>query len=143
MEAQAPKAMVEHFDINPVANLLMTLNNNGLLTRWLSEYVKLVENNHCFNAWICARRLHFLQFFLHERQIMQLVGPTFGHNNPNECPIFFTQKKFPHWPLQVGKITKCGLVLPLKTLCSLDFWGLVFSQFGQAWWLYLLHHEFY
>jgi hypothetical protein len=33
MEAQAPKAMVEHFDINPVANLLMTLNNNGLLTR--------------------------------------------------------------------------------------------------------------
>jgi hypothetical protein len=46
---------------------------------------------------------------------------------------FFTQKTLPHWPLQVGKITKCGLVLPLQTLCSLDFCGLVFSQFGQAW----------
>ncbi len=91
MEAQAPKAMVEHFDINPTTNLWMTLNNNGLLTQWISEYVNLVENSHCFNVWICARWSHFLQFCLHKRQI---IGWANFWTQQSECvPNIFLLKK--------------------------------------------------
>jgi hypothetical protein len=143
MEAQAPKAMVEHFDINLMTNLWMTLNNNGLLTQWLSEYVKLVENSHCFNAWICARWSHFLPYAFTKDKLCNWFGQFLDTTIRMCAQYFFTGKKFPHWPLQVGKITKCKLVLPLKTFYSLEFCSLVFSLFGQAWWLYLLHHEFY
>ncbi len=44
MKMHVPKAMVEPFDINPVTKLWVKINNNGLLTQKLSEYLKLVEN---------------------------------------------------------------------------------------------------
>jgi hypothetical protein len=35
--------MVEPFDANQVTKLWMTINNNGLLTQQLNEYMKLVN----------------------------------------------------------------------------------------------------
>ncbi len=43
MKSQAPKAMVEPFDTNPVTKLWVTINNNVLLTQQLNEYLKLVK----------------------------------------------------------------------------------------------------
>ncbi len=43
MKAQAPKAMVEPFDINSMIKLWVKISNNGLFTQQLSKQLKLVE----------------------------------------------------------------------------------------------------
>jgi hypothetical protein len=43
MKSHAPKAMGDPFDKNLVTKMWVTINNNTLLTKWLSEFLKLVE----------------------------------------------------------------------------------------------------
>jgi len=43
IKAQATKAIVDPFDINPIMKLWVTNTNNSLLCQWLSEYMKLIE----------------------------------------------------------------------------------------------------
>jgi hypothetical protein len=43
MKMQAPKDMDESFDTNLMTKLWVTINNNALLTQWLSEYLKLAK----------------------------------------------------------------------------------------------------
>jgi len=42
LKAKTPKAMVEPFNTNSMTKLWMTINNNGLLIQWLSEFMNLV-----------------------------------------------------------------------------------------------------
>jgi len=46
MQAQAIKAMVEPFDMNPSTKLWVTITNNSLLCRHPSEYMKLANNSN-------------------------------------------------------------------------------------------------
>jgi hypothetical protein len=43
MKSQAPKVMNELCDKNLVSKMWVTINNNTLLTKWLSEFLKLAK----------------------------------------------------------------------------------------------------
>jgi hypothetical protein len=42
LKTKTPKAMVQPFNTNSMIKLWMTINNNGLLIQWLSEFMNLV-----------------------------------------------------------------------------------------------------
>jgi hypothetical protein len=44
MKSHALKAMGEPFDKNLVTKMWVIINNNTLLTKWLSEFLKLAKN---------------------------------------------------------------------------------------------------
>jgi hypothetical protein len=43
LKTQAPKAMVEPFDANPMTKLCIVINTNEVLIQRLNEYLKLFE----------------------------------------------------------------------------------------------------
>ncbi len=43
MKTQAPKAIIEPFDVNPMTTLWVTINTNALFIQQLNDYLKLVE----------------------------------------------------------------------------------------------------
>jgi len=68
MKSHAPKAMGEPFDKNLVTKMWVIINNNTLLTKWLSEFLKLakfvlryVEDECTFSM------LNFMKDKLHNR----------------------------------------------------------------------------
>ncbi len=100
-----------------ITKLWVTINNNGLLTQQLSEYMKVPEvvivlrlnlwkMNTLFHSCIC------------EKQIVQSIGQYLNTIIRMFAQEFLIQKNsLIMRPIQVGKIKKCKLVLPFKTLC--------------------------
>jgi hypothetical protein len=89
MKSQAPKVMNELCDKNLVSKMWVTINNNTLLTKWLSEFLKLakivmvsilgsVEDECTFSM------LTFMKNRLHNRL----------DNGSNVCTKFYTQESF-------------------------------------------------
>jgi hypothetical protein len=78
--------------------------------------VKLVESA-IISLFDCRGRTHFFYFYIHEKQIVKLIKPTFGHNCAHVSIRVFHSKKASliKIPLHVGKMKRCGLVLPLKS----------------------------
>jgi hypothetical protein len=52
-------------------------------------------NSH-FDVYICKKQTHFFHFCIYERQRMQLVGATFGHNYLNVCIGIIYSIEFPY-----------------------------------------------
>jgi len=57
MKAQATKAMVEPFDMNPIIKLWMKITNNSLLCQRLNEYMKLAKITIVF--LLCLHKIFY------------------------------------------------------------------------------------
>jgi hypothetical protein len=80
MKRQAPNAMIEPFDTNPMTKLCYLIGNNAFLIQiLLSEYLKFVEIAIVLVLDLKMMNKLFHDFDIHEKQITQLIGAALGN----------------------------------------------------------------
>ncbi len=96
MKMQAPKDMDESFDTNIMTKLWVTINNNALLTQWLSEYLKLAKIAMVLVFWSKKDEQNFSMLAFMKDKLCNKLGPhldTIIHMFAQE---FCTQNNFPY-----------------------------------------------
>jgi hypothetical protein len=73
LKAKTPKAMVEPFNTNSMTKLWMTINNNGLLIQWLSEFMNLVVIVIVL-VDLYKKQTHFFHSCIHEKKQCNWLG---------------------------------------------------------------------
>ncbi len=96
MKTQAPKAMVEPFDINLATKLWVTINNNVLFTQRLNDYLKLAEIIVVSMFKFVKNEWTFSMFAFMKDKLCNKLGlhlDTIVHMFAQE---FYIQKSFPY-----------------------------------------------
>lgn len=116
MKSPAPKVTNEPCDKNLVSKMWVTINNNILLTKWLSEFLKLAKIVMVPVLGCTEDKCTFSMLVFMKNKLYNRLGPNLDTIVRMFAQSFIHRKiSFIRMQSQHGKIGKCKSVLPLQS----------------------------